>query len=571
MPPEQVEIIPDRRKIVAGYRWKTPDGKDDTYPASEVFHIRTRNPASIYRGMGFLPRLREQIIMDRSLRQYKVNQVRMGIPTTIVFNVKRGFGKEEDFQRFQDEMWQRMRGPHNAGKPLWVRDGDVELEVIPRPTENEIAILANLKYTRNEIAMLFGVPPSRLSDYSETFRANASEQGRTFIQDTIMSWHALFIAAMNQKFLPTWFGREMRTKKLEFAYDYSQVRALALSMRDMAQVNTMLIDKGMRTPNEGAVSVGDAMHEDPAADKLYMNGKELGAKAPKPAPAGKPGNQPGELDPANQGDDGKEPDESQDDEGRVLTLVTKGGTEVDIESMWLACGKLKRSEESSDGTRRIYGIASTDSVDRQKTIVDQNTLQAAAKKWHKNNGKVFYNHEWNSLPMGRSIAVDFEEHQTLLGTEVGRNYDIVTGFWGLSKTPVNDVWSAIEQKMVSSYSIAFNADKHIELDADGEQIGPTILKVTDVFEVSVVSIPANPDAEFGIVKAATDPVFQKMLRGESRPRPRDTANAGGGLVIPDDSLKFALEDNANLDGEELSRIEEELETWQRTLMTSSKS
>jgi HK97 family phage portal protein len=328
--PEEVTVIPDDRKggnstIIKGYEWRTSDSKVETYGLNQILHFRTRNPASIYRGMGLLARAREQIIMDRSLRQYKIAQVRNGIPTSMVVTMKNYTGGADDaaFERFTNETWAKQRGVANAGKPWFIREGDVDIDLIPRATEDETALLATLTYTRNEFAMLFGVPPSRLSDYGSSFRANASEQSRSYWQDTIMTWHRLVIDYLNSIFLPRYFPEEISaagTLNIKFGYEYSQVRALALSHRDMASVNEILVRNAMRTPNEAAISMGDPIHDDPAADELYMNGKKLGSKE-EPEEQPESGDQPGDITEPDIGDEGQTPEEEQDDEERAALHV----------------------------------------------------------------------------------------------------------------------------------------------------------------------------------------------------------------------------------------------------------
>lgn len=299
IPPEQVKVEPDPQRIIGGYTWKRADGVKKFYSADEIMHIRTRNPNPIYRGLGLLVRARDQIRFDFQLRSFKENQIKNGVPTSLVFTVKRMFSNEQEWERFRQETWDRLRGIQNAGKPMFIRADDVDVKVIDRPKEDEVAFINSLKYTRNEFAMLFGVPPSRLSDYSESFRANASEQGRTYWQDTIMSWHQLFIDYLNSTFIPRWFPAEVDQRtlipRIAYAFDYSQVRALALSMRDMATVNEILIRNAMRSPADATVSLGDARPEDPKADQLYMNGRPLG----DPGPEAVPGSQPsgGEIRP----------------------------------------------------------------------------------------------------------------------------------------------------------------------------------------------------------------------------------------------------------------------------------
>ena len=324
IPPEQVKVIPHRTRIIAGYEHTRPDNQKIFYPADEIMHVRTRNPNPIYRGLGLLQRARDQIRFEYQLRSWKENQIKNGVPTSLIVKVKRPFFNDGDWERFREETWEKLRGIPNAGKPMFVKAEDVDVEVIPRPKEDEVAFIAALQYTRNEFAMLFGVPPSRLSDYSESFRANASEQGRTYWQDTIMSWHRLFLDYLNSTFIPRWYPEEVDAgmrPRIAFAYDYSQVRALALSMRDMATVNEILVRNALRTPNQATVSMGDARHEDEKADDLYMNGRPLGEE-PQPLAGEQPGSRPsgGESRPGEE----IEP-ETQEDEGRGAAGRGKGG------------------------------------------------------------------------------------------------------------------------------------------------------------------------------------------------------------------------------------------------------
>jgi HK97 family phage prohead protease len=197
-----------------------------------------------------------------------------------------------------------------------------------------------------------------------------------------------------------------------------------------------------------------------------------------------------------------------------------------------------RAHEDTKDVRRVYGVASTGNVDRQNTVVDQKSLKKAAERWVP-HGKIFYNHEWHSLPSGRALSVDFEDNRMLLAAEVGHGYDVVSGFWGLAKIPVDDLWSAIKQGMVSAYSIAFNADP----EEPEEEGGPTLLKVTELFETSFVSIPANAEAEFGVTRVLDDVFFMRALREPPRPGARDYDDYG--LVLPAAAAAFGIEWNAN--------------------------
>lgn len=282
IPPEQIEVLPDAKRIIGGYSWKRPDGKKpEIYSDDEILHIRTRNANGIYRGLGLLTRIRDQIHLETAIRSAKFHQFKNGIPTSLIINVKRDFASDAERERFRQEFYDRMRGVENTAKPVFVKAEEVEIQTLPRPSEEEVGYYAGLIHLRNEIAMVLGVPPSRLSDYSQSFRSAATEQSRNYWLDTIMSWHGLLIDYLNSTMIPRWFPKDVDRStfipRIQFAFDYSKVRALALSNRDMATVQQILIDKGMRTPNEGRLAMGDSRSDDPAADKLYMNGKPLGS------------------------------------------------------------------------------------------------------------------------------------------------------------------------------------------------------------------------------------------------------------------------------------------------------
>lgn len=282
MAPERVKVISDPVNIVGGFIWERDLGEPQRYSRREVMHYKTRNRNSIYRGSGHLIRLRHQILLDRAMRSWQINHFRNGIPTQMILEVQKSFAGEKEFNEWGDQFWQKMKGVQNVGKPVFVRKGDLHVTPLPRPTQEELGFLASLRYTRNEIAMLFGIPPVRLSDYGEAFRANASEQSTSYHTTTIMGWHTWFLDFCNSVFLPEYYPELFKRSgmpTLRFSFDYSQVRALVDSTKSIAELTALQVRHALQTPNEAREILDIGLSDDPAADELYWNGTKLGGAA----------------------------------------------------------------------------------------------------------------------------------------------------------------------------------------------------------------------------------------------------------------------------------------------------
>lgn len=358
LPPEEIDVVSHPTRIISGYKWTHHD-VEKTYSDQVVMHVRTRNPAPDYRGLGLYALARDQIRFERYLRAWKEHQIRNGVPTSMIISVRKAFANEKEWERYREEFYEKHRGLENQGKPTFVRGEDVTVTPIDRPKEDEVAWLGSLNHVRNEIAMLFGVPPSRLSDYSESFRATAPEQTRTYWQDTIMGWHRLFLDYLNSTFIPKWFPDDVDQSTLRprigFAFDYSKIPALALAMRDMATVQEIMIRNAMRTPARAAVAMGDPKPEDPEADKLYMNGKPLGEdpmeELLKNLPP--PGSQPSGGEQRPEGETEPEPEDEADandgEEGRRAAVLWGSGDERPRPSLRMVPGDL--IDESGEAER----------------------------------------------------------------------------------------------------------------------------------------------------------------------------------------------------------------------------
>ena len=190
--------------------------------------------------------------------------------------------------------------------------------------------------------------------------------------------------------------------------------------------------------------------------------------------------------------------------------------------IWIASMPIsKTAEEGEEHERTIYGKASSAAVDRQNTVVDQKSLSKALRTYIRNNGKLFYNHNW-AVPIGRAVSGKVLEDGAYIKAVIGRGFPVpvrsMAGVFDGSAITMNvdDIWNLIQQRLASSFSIGFRADEEPgEIGKEGKR-APARLLVTDLIETSVVSIPANPEAEFAVTKAYGFPWTETVLKQPRR-------------------------------------------------------
>ena len=204
---------------------------------------------------------------------------------------------------------------------------------------------------------------------------------------------------------------------------------------------------------------------------------------------------------------------TQHGEGASALLVTKA-TEFEL-------------KVHDAGKRESVGVVSSGRVDRQGDEVDQKSMREELAKFIKASGIVVWNHDWHSGGIGRVVEYDEKGDETLVRVRYGVGYKLANSM------EVDDVWAQIEQGIVRTHSHAFTSDRQPKEGASG------VFKcfVRDVFEVSVVTVPANADATFQAVKTyllrtgqVVAPAWQTTAAGLQVPAP-----AGAGVPTPERS------------------------------------
>lgn len=245
-----------------------------------------------------------------------------------------------------------------------------------------------------------------------------------------------------------------------------------------------------------------------------------------------------------------------------------------------------RAAEEDDGgkeVRRVFGVASSKGVKRDGRSINMKSLAKAAKLYDRRRGKMFWNHSW-AIPIGVREKLDMVDDNLMFQGRIGHGFPVPVPVGPLGMPAmmnVDDLWNIVKQDLTTSLSIAFQADeKPGERDKDGKE-GPGEFVVTDLFEVSIVTIPADPEAEFTVMHALEDESYRVALRQYRRELGRSdvydwrldgaaaaaTVELGEGADSDPDVDPLEILDAG--DSEVWERVKEGLDQCRRSLRTTS--
>ena len=195
-----------------------------------------------------------------------------------------------------------------------------------------------------------------------------------------------------------------------------------------------------------------------------------------------------------------------------------------------------KAHEEDDGTVKIRGYASTNNEDRAGDVIEAAAWEKGGLKNYQNNPIILFNHNYNE-PIGKTIDL----RTTDRGLEIN----------GLISKSAGKIRDMVKEGVLGAFSVGFRVKdaEHIE-ETDGLRI-----KDAELFEVSVVSVPANQAAVFSVAKSFDTEedytawkaqfIHDPQKSGQSdEDSPKETANAVFGEKVMSDQEDFNLEEFA---------------------------
>ena len=138
--------------------------------------------------------------------------------------------------------------------------------------------------------------------------------------------------------------------------------------------------------------------------------------------------------------------------------------------------------DTDDGGCEIKGSASTNALDRAGDIIERDAWTKGGLENFKTNPIILFNHNYDK-PIGRCTNLKVTDN----GLEISAKISKAAG----------DVTQLIKDGVLGAFSVGFKVkDADYMTETDGYKI-----KDAELFEVSVVSLPCNQGATFGLSKS----------------------------------------------------------------------
>jgi HK97 family phage portal protein len=210
--PSWVSVVKIPR--TGGYRFDVsmPEGGTRRLLPHEIFHLRDRSSDGIV-GVSRLARCREALGGAVALERFSNSTFKNGATLSGVLSHPGQLG-DAAAERLRHSFESAHTGSHNAGRVLIAEEGMSwhALSVAPRDAE----MLASRRFTVEQIARIFRIPPPILGHMEDSNYSSVSELGRWFVQYSLIPWLRRIESTVERCLLST---ESQRTHEVEFDAD----------------------------------------------------------------------------------------------------------------------------------------------------------------------------------------------------------------------------------------------------------------------------------------------------------------------------------------------------------------
>lgn len=234
--PDLITPIPDARNMVAYYELRV-DGQAARIETRDLIHIQLENPETPWWGIGPLQAAMQDTDLYLGNKAWNLRTVQRGAVTPGVLEIPEDLNTEQ-YKALREQLDNRTFGNDDAGRELILGSGMKYHRM--SLTGEELGFLESMRFGREEIAMVFGVPVAMLTPENATL-ANVEAYNKQFWENTIVPLNTGIADMLTQALVPD-YGET--STNLVIAHDYSQVPAMQDSLDDQSQTAERLVRTG---------------------------------------------------------------------------------------------------------------------------------------------------------------------------------------------------------------------------------------------------------------------------------------------------------------------------------------
>lgn len=234
--PDLVYPVPNAKNFIEYYELALPDGTRARIEPRDVIHIQMENPETPWWGVGPLQAAMRDADLYLGNKAWNLRTVEHGAVTPGVLEVPEDL-TDAQFATLRAQLDGRTFGSDDAGRDLILGSGMKYHRM--SLTGEELGFLESLRFGREEIAMVFGVPPALLTPENATL-ANVEAYQRQFWNNTIVPLNLGISDTLTQSLVPDFDT----TGKLIVDHDYSAVPAMQANLAEQAESAERLVRTG---------------------------------------------------------------------------------------------------------------------------------------------------------------------------------------------------------------------------------------------------------------------------------------------------------------------------------------
>lgn len=165
---------------------------------SEVLHLKDRADGSGHIGRSRLSRAADVLAAATGAQRFSASLWDNAAAPSGLLTVPRGISSD-GFKRMRAQFETEHTGPQNARKVVFMDEGSAWTPLSTSPEDAEL--LSSRRYSGEELARLFGVPPAIIGDLSHGTFTNSETAGRFFAMFCLAGWARKIEAELSRNLL----------------------------------------------------------------------------------------------------------------------------------------------------------------------------------------------------------------------------------------------------------------------------------------------------------------------------------------------------------------------------------